>query len=92
MTSTWFSLFPCLHSFPLSLPFLSLKDNQDGSSSEGIFVSKIADSGPAAKEGGLQIHDRIIEVRTLLSDLFLIGRVPSLIFCIRRQVYKTSLV
>ncbi|KAJ6668244.1 hypothetical protein lerEdw1_015621, partial [Lerista edwardsae] len=36
-------------------------DNQDGSSSEGIFVSKIADSGPAAKEGGLQIHDRIIE-------------------------------
>ncbi|XP_062977945.1 E3 ubiquitin-protein ligase PDZRN3 isoform X1 [Elgaria multicarinata webbii] len=37
-------------------------DNQDGPSSEGIFVSKIADSGPAAKEGGLQIHDRIIEV------------------------------
>ncbi|XP_072454755.1 E3 ubiquitin-protein ligase PDZRN3 isoform X1 [Notamacropus eugenii] len=38
------------------------KDNQEGSSSEGIFVSKIVDSGPAAKEGGLQIHDRIIEV------------------------------
>ncbi|PNJ25129.1 E3 ubiquitin-protein ligase PDZRN3 isoform X2 [Pongo pygmaeus] len=38
------------------------KDNHDGSSSEGIFVSKIVDSGPAAKEGGLQIHDRIIEV------------------------------
>ncbi|XP_071984274.1 E3 ubiquitin-protein ligase PDZRN3 isoform X3 [Engystomops pustulosus] len=38
------------------------KDNQDGPSSEGIFVSKIVDSGPAAKEGGLQIHDRIIEV------------------------------
>ncbi|XP_027719845.1 E3 ubiquitin-protein ligase PDZRN3 isoform X1 [Vombatus ursinus] len=37
-------------------------DNQEGSSSEGIFVSKIVDSGPAAKEGGLQIHDRIIEV------------------------------
>ncbi|XP_062057262.1 E3 ubiquitin-protein ligase PDZRN3 [Lepus europaeus] len=37
-------------------------DTQDGSSSEGIFVSKIVDSGPAAKEGGLQIHDRIIEV------------------------------
>uniref|UniRef100_A0A673UFJ8 PDZ domain-containing protein n=1 Tax=Suricata suricatta TaxID=37032 RepID=A0A673UFJ8_SURSU len=36
-------------------------DNQDGSSSEGIFVSKIVDSGPAAKDGGLQIHDRIIE-------------------------------
>lgn len=42
--------------------FSSLKDNQDGSSSEGIFVSKIVDTGPAAKEGGLQIHDRIIEV------------------------------
>uniref|UniRef100_A0A8C0RZN9 E3 ubiquitin-protein ligase PDZRN3 n=1 Tax=Canis lupus familiaris TaxID=9615 RepID=A0A8C0RZN9_CANLF len=38
------------------------KDNQDGSSTEGIFVSKIVDSGPAAKDGGLQIHDRIIEV------------------------------
>uniref|UniRef100_A0A8V0ZKD6 PDZ domain containing ring finger 3 n=1 Tax=Gallus gallus TaxID=9031 RepID=A0A8V0ZKD6_CHICK len=37
-------------------------DNQDGSASEGIFVSKIVDTGPAAKEGGLQIHDRIIEV------------------------------
>lgn len=42
--------------------FSSLQDNQDGSSSEGIFVSKIVDTGPAAKEGGLQIHDRIIEV------------------------------
>ncbi|XP_053576855.1 E3 ubiquitin-protein ligase PDZRN3 isoform X2 [Bombina bombina] len=38
------------------------KDNQDGPSSEGIFVSKIVDCGPAAKEGGLQIQDRIIEV------------------------------
>ncbi|XP_075039571.1 E3 ubiquitin-protein ligase PDZRN3 isoform X2 [Mixophyes fleayi] len=38
------------------------KDNQDGTSSEGIFVSKISDNGPAGKEGGLQIHDRIIEV------------------------------
>ncbi|XP_053324762.1 E3 ubiquitin-protein ligase PDZRN3 isoform X2 [Spea bombifrons] len=38
------------------------KDNQDGQSSEGIFVSKIVDNGPAAKEGGLQIHDKIIEV------------------------------
>ncbi|XP_016057925.1 PREDICTED: E3 ubiquitin-protein ligase PDZRN3 [Miniopterus natalensis] len=37
-------------------------DNQDGSSSEGIFVSRIVDSGPAAKDGGLQIHDRIVEV------------------------------
>lgn len=42
--------------------FSPLKDNQDGSSSEGIFVSKIVDTGPAAKEGGLQIHDRIMEV------------------------------
>nr|XP_019613188.1 PREDICTED: E3 ubiquitin-protein ligase PDZRN3 [Rhinolophus sinicus] len=37
-------------------------DSQDGSSSEGIFVSKIVDSGPAAKDGGLQVHDRIVEV------------------------------
>ncbi|CAH2312902.1 E3 ubiquitin- ligase PDZRN3 isoform X2 [Pelobates cultripes] len=41
------------------------KDNQDGQSGEGIYVSKIVDSGPAAKEGGLQIHDRIIEMHAL---------------------------
>lgn len=29
--------------------FFNPKDNQDGSSSEGIFVSKIIDSGPAAR-------------------------------------------
>lgn len=26
-------------------------------------MSRIVDSGPAAKDGGLQIHDRIVEVR-----------------------------
>ncbi|XP_014345691.1 E3 ubiquitin-protein ligase PDZRN3-B isoform X2 [Latimeria chalumnae] len=38
------------------------KDNQDGLSSEGIFVSKIVVRGPADNDGGLQIHDQIIEV------------------------------
>lgn len=42
---------------------LNPKDNQDGPSSEGIFVSKIVESGPAAKDGGLQIQDQILEVR-----------------------------
>ncbi|XP_038141141.1 E3 ubiquitin-protein ligase PDZRN3-B isoform X1 [Cyprinodon tularosa] len=37
-------------------------DDSDGTSNEGIFVSKIVEKGPADKEGGLQIHDRIIEV------------------------------
>ncbi|XP_024126536.1 E3 ubiquitin-protein ligase PDZRN3-B isoform X1 [Oryzias melastigma] len=37
-------------------------DDKDGASNEGIFVSKIVESGPADKEGGLQVHDRIIEV------------------------------
>ncbi|XP_043978202.1 E3 ubiquitin-protein ligase PDZRN3-B isoform X1 [Gambusia affinis] len=37
-------------------------DDNDGTSSEGIFVSKIVEKGPADKEGGLQIHDRIMEV------------------------------
>ncbi|KAM4740209.1 E3 ubiquitin-protein ligase PDZRN3-B isoform 2-T2 [Anableps anableps] len=40
----------------------SCKDDNDGTSNEGIFVSKIVEKGPADKEGGLQIHDRIIEV------------------------------
>lgn len=53
----------------------SLKDNQDGSASEGIFVSKIVDTGPAAKEGGLQIHDRIIEVCEYTVQPLLIVRV-----------------
>ncbi|XP_039858809.1 E3 ubiquitin-protein ligase PDZRN3-B isoform X1 [Simochromis diagramma] len=37
-------------------------DDNDSTSNEGIFVSKIVEKGPADKEGGLQIHDRIIEV------------------------------
>uniref|UniRef100_A0A8C5HWD0 RING-type E3 ubiquitin transferase n=1 Tax=Gouania willdenowi TaxID=441366 RepID=A0A8C5HWD0_GOUWI len=36
--------------------------DNDCSSNEGIFVSKIIEKGPADKEGGLQIHDKIIEV------------------------------
>ncbi|XP_059415894.1 E3 ubiquitin-protein ligase PDZRN3-B-like isoform X2 [Carassius carassius] len=38
------------------------KDDKDGNSNEGIFVSKIVENGPADKEGGLQIHDWIMEV------------------------------
>ncbi|XP_055503676.1 E3 ubiquitin-protein ligase PDZRN3-B isoform X2 [Leucoraja erinacea] len=37
-------------------------ENQEGTTCEGIFVSKIVDNGPADKEDGLQIHDRILEV------------------------------
>ncbi|KAM7423167.1 hypothetical protein PAMA_010951 [Pampus argenteus] len=37
-------------------------DDNDSTSNEGIFVSKIIEKGPADEEGGLQIHDRIIEV------------------------------
>uniref|UniRef100_A0A667XM27 RING-type E3 ubiquitin transferase n=1 Tax=Myripristis murdjan TaxID=586833 RepID=A0A667XM27_9TELE len=37
-------------------------DDNDATSNEGIFVSKIVEKGPADKDGGLQIHDRIIEV------------------------------
>ncbi|XP_071349750.1 E3 ubiquitin-protein ligase PDZRN3-B isoform X2 [Trachinotus anak] len=40
----------------------SCKDDNDSTSNEGIFVSKIVENGPADKEEGLQIHDRIIEV------------------------------
>ncbi|XP_062423400.1 PDZ domain-containing RING finger protein 4 [Rhea pennata] len=38
------------------------KNNQEGSSAEGIYVSKILENGPADKADGLQIHDKIIEV------------------------------
>ena len=38
------------------------QDDNDSTSNEGIFVSKIIEEGPADKEEGLQIHDRIIEV------------------------------
>ncbi|XP_061642512.1 E3 ubiquitin-protein ligase PDZRN3-B isoform X1 [Phyllopteryx taeniolatus] len=37
-------------------------DDNDSTSNEGIFVSKIIENGPADKKDGLQIHDRIIEV------------------------------
>ncbi|XP_068451086.1 E3 ubiquitin-protein ligase PDZRN3-B isoform X2 [Clinocottus analis] len=40
----------------------SCKDDSDSTSNEGIFVSKVIEEGPADKEEGLQIHDRIMEV------------------------------
>lgn len=40
----------------------SCKDDNDGTSNEGIYVSKIVEKGPADKDGGLQIQDKIIEV------------------------------
>lgn len=30
---------------------------------EGIYVSKILENGPAERADGLEIHDKIIEVR-----------------------------
>ncbi|XP_059800334.1 E3 ubiquitin-protein ligase PDZRN3-B isoform X11 [Hypanus sabinus] len=38
------------------------EENEESTVSEGIFVSKIVENGPADKEGGLQMHDRILEV------------------------------
>ncbi|CAF96913.1 unnamed protein product [Tetraodon nigroviridis] len=35
----------------------------DSISNEGIFVSKIVEKGPADKEGGLQIQDKVLEPR-----------------------------
>uniref|UniRef100_A0A8C6SM58 PDZ domain containing RING finger 3b n=1 Tax=Neogobius melanostomus TaxID=47308 RepID=A0A8C6SM58_9GOBI len=37
-------------------------DENDSTSNEGIYVSKIVENGPADKEDGLQIHDKIMEV------------------------------
>lgn len=53
--------------FVLMWPFLQLfyclvQNNQE-ESAEGIYVSKILENGPADKAEGLQIHDKIIEVR-----------------------------
>lgn len=64
-------LWKCIHHcppvtalllFPRYQPLFILQDDNDSTSNEGIFVSKIVENGPADKEGGLQIHDRIIEV------------------------------
>lgn len=41
----------------------SPQDDIDSISNEGIFVSKIVENGPADKDGGLQLHDKILEVR-----------------------------
>lgn len=47
-------------------PFFPLQDDAAiSASNEGIFVSKIVEDGPADKDGGLQIHDKILEVRGL---------------------------
>ncbi|XP_058163800.1 PDZ domain-containing RING finger protein 4 isoform X2 [Dasypus novemcinctus] len=38
------------------------QNNQEETSTEGIYVSKILENGPADREDGLKIHDKIIEV------------------------------
>lgn len=47
----------------LQFPYCLVQNNQE-ESAEGIYVSKILENGPADKAEGLQIHDKIIEVRT----------------------------
>lgn len=44
------------------------QDDIDSISNEGIFVSKIVEKGPADKEGGLQIQDKVLEVREVQSQ------------------------
>lgn len=44
------------------LPCSLVQKNQEDSA-EGIYVSKILENGPADKAEGLQIQDKIIEVR-----------------------------
>lgn len=46
----------------LQLLYCLAQNNQE-ESAEGIYVSKILENGPADKAEGLQIHDKIIEVR-----------------------------
>ncbi|XP_046510235.1 PDZ domain-containing RING finger protein 4 isoform X1 [Equus quagga] len=38
------------------------RNNQEETSAEGIYVSKILENGPADRADGLEIHDKIIEV------------------------------
>ncbi|XP_037702280.1 PDZ domain-containing RING finger protein 4 isoform X1 [Choloepus didactylus] len=38
------------------------QNNQEETSTEGIYVSKILENGPADRADGLEIHDKIIEV------------------------------
>ncbi|KAM9859909.1 E3 ubiquitin-protein ligase PDZRN3-B isoform 2-T2 [Aulostomus maculatus] len=40
----------------------SCQDDNDSTSAEGIYVSKIVEKGPADKEDGLLLQDRILEV------------------------------
>lgn len=44
------------------LPCHLVQNNQE-ESADGIYVSKILEKGPADNAEGLQIHDKIIEVR-----------------------------
>uniref|UniRef100_A0AAV2M6L8 E3 ubiquitin-protein ligase PDZRN3 n=1 Tax=Knipowitschia caucasica TaxID=637954 RepID=A0AAV2M6L8_KNICA len=39
---------------------------EEHDSNEGIYVSKIVENGPADKEDGLQIHDKILEVKVTI--------------------------
>lgn len=55
-------LISCTNVVLSQLPYCLAQNNQE-ESAEGIYVSKILENGPADKAEGLQIHDKIIEVR-----------------------------
>lgn len=55
-------LISCTNVVLFQLPYCLAQNNQE-ESAEGIYVSKILENGPADKAEGLQIHDKIIEVR-----------------------------
>lgn len=54
----WF--FVCKVDFPICFHLYQVGSKSVGGS--GIVVSKIAEGGPAAKAGGLRVHDRIMKV------------------------------
>lgn len=56
------SLISCTNAVLFQLLYCLAQNNQE-ESAEGIYVSKILENGPADKAEGLQIHDKIIEVR-----------------------------
>lgn len=55
----WF--FVCKVDFPICFHLYQVGSKSVGGS--GIVVSKIAEGGPAAKAGGLRVHDRIMKVK-----------------------------
>uniref|UniRef100_A0A8C4RDK3 PDZ domain-containing protein n=1 Tax=Erpetoichthys calabaricus TaxID=27687 RepID=A0A8C4RDK3_ERPCA len=71
------------------------RPSQNESAAEGIYVSKVTENGPADRPDGLQLHDRIIEVRKVFcrigidfTSLLPLARAGICFYLLKMHIFK----